>query len=213
MKLKTVFKITLAVGLLLLSFSATSYAASITSVSGTDGTNAFATSAESLTANTPLESTLTVSGTTNTGNVNVTIMISAEGTIVYVNQIVAESDGSFSFNFPVSLEAGYTYEVKVNTENSSTASKLYFKTEAASPLHYGDINGDEKVTSADATQIARKDANLTVAPVAAENIVAGLGDLNGDTYTNVNDATLIMRYDAGVPISAIAKERLSWYSK
>ncbi len=211
MIMRNILKLGVASGLLVLALSLTGYAASVTSVNGTDGVNAFATSADALTADTALESTLTVSGTVDIDEANVTIMISAEDTIVYVNQIVADEDGDFEFEFPVTLEAGYIYEVKVNTENSEKASELYFKTAA---LHYGDIDSDDKVTLDDAIYIARKYSNLTLpnATVMA-NLDAGLGDIDGINGVTLDDAIYVARKYSklSVPVGGVAEKRLAWY--
>lgn len=212
MKIKTFCKVGLIVGLLLIALGMTTYAASITSVSGTDGTNAFAATQEALGAYTPLDTTLSVSGTTDIGDVNVAILIEAEGTIVYVNQTVADSEGNFSFDFPVALQAGYVYVVKVNTENSATASKLYFHTEANEAPHYGDVNDDGKITSSDASSINKYlgNAKKLSAKVKA-NIEAGLADVNGDKKATSSDASSINKYlGRAKKLSNTVKERLAW---
>lgn len=208
MKLRNILKLGVVLCLLIFALSVTGYAASVTSVTGTDGTNTFATTADAVAAYTPLESTLTVSGTVDTAEANVTIMISAESTTVYVNQTVADSNGAFKFEFPVSLEGGYTYEVKVNTENSDTASAMYFKTENNK---YGDLNGDGKITGADTTLLSRHVAELKVSDAAKVSIAAGLADINGIGGITGADTTLLSRYVAELKVSDAATERLSWY--
>lgn len=208
MKLKNIFKIIIASSLLILALGITGYAASVTSVTGTDGTNTFQTSAGAVTAVTPLRSTLNVSGMVDTAEANVTIMISAEDTIVYVNQTVADSEGTFEFDFPVVLEGGYTYEVKVNTENSATAKTMYFKSEAK---HYGDLTGDEAIKIGDSTQLARYLVSLRISDTVKANIEAGLADLTGDGAVKSGDLTQLLRYLAQLGITDTAKERTAWY--
>lgn len=212
MKIKTFCKVGLIVGLLLIAFGMTTYAASITSVSGTDGTNAFAATQEALGAYTPLDTTLSVSGTTDTGDVNVAILIEAEGTIVYVNQTVADSKGNFSFDFPVALQAGYVYVVKVNTENSATASKLYFHTEANEAPHYGDVDGDGAITLNDVSNINKYYGKAArISATVTTNINAGLADIDGDGGVTFNDISSISKYlGKAARLSNTVKNRLAW---
>ncbi len=212
MKIKTFCKVGLIVGLLLIAFGMTTYAASITSVSGTDGTNAFAATQEALGAYTPLDTTLSVSGTTDTGDVNVAILIEAEGTIVYVNQTVADSEGNFSFDFPVALQAGYVYVVKVNTENSATASKLYFHTEANEAPHYGDVDGDGAITLNDVSNINKYYGKAArISATVTTNINAGLADIDGDGGVTFNDISSISKYlGKAARLSNTVKNRLAW---
>lgn len=212
MKIKTFCKVGLIVGLLLIAFGMTTYAASITSVSGTDGTNAFAATQEALGAYTPLDATLSVSGTTDIGDVNVAILIEAEGTIVYVNQTVADSKGNFSFDFPVALQAGYVYVVKVNTENSATASKLYFHTEANEAPHYGDVDGDGAITLNDVSNINKYYGKAArISATVTTNINAGLADIDGDGGVTFNDISSISKYlGKAARLSNTVKNRLAW---
>ena len=212
MKIKTFCKVGLIVGLLLIAFGMTTYAASITSVSGTDGTNAFAATQEALGAYTPLDTTLSVSGTTDIGDVNVAILIEAEGTIVYVNQTVADSKGNFSFDFPVALQAGYVYVVKVNTENSATASKLYFHTEANEAPHYGDVDGDGAITLNDVSNINKYYGKAArISATVTTNINAGLADIDGDGGVTFNDISSISKYlGKAARLSNTVKNRLAW---
>ena len=206
--MKNILKIGFVAALLILALSVTGFAASITSVEGTDGTNAFATSADALTADTALESTLTVSGTVDVADANVTIMISAEGTIVYVNQTVADENGAFEFEFPVTLENGYVYEVKVNTENSENASKLYFKTASAASINYGDVDGSGVLETLDAVYIARA-ANKMSVPASVTDADT-LGDVDGNGVLETLDAVYVARAANKMSVIDVAAERMAW---
>ena len=208
--MKKILKISFVVALLVLALSLTGYAASVTAVSGTDGTNAFATSADALTADTALETDLTVSGTVDTADANVTIMIEAEKTIVYVNQTVADENGAFEFDFPVTLEAGYTYEVKVNTENSEEASELYFKTAAATALKYGDVDGSGELETIDAVYVARV-ANKMSVPASVTDADT-LGDVDGSGELETIDAVYVARAANKMTVPATPAERMAWYT-
>lgn len=213
MKIKSILKIGAAVGLLFSALTMSTYAASITEVSGKDAANnAFAVSQTELTAYTPLSTTLTVTGKTDKAKMNTTILIEAENTTVYLNQTVSDENGNFSFSFPVALQGGYVYTVKVNTEDNDTASKLYFKTESTAPVHYGDVDGDGSLTTNDASSIYKYLGNAKrISATVKSNIVAGLGDVDGDTSLTTNDASAIYKYlGSAKRISATVKQRLAW---
>ncbi len=146
------------------------------------------------------------------GDVNVAILIEAEGTIVYVNQTVADSKGNFSFDFPVALQAGYVYVVKVNTENSATASKLYFHTEANEAPHYGDVDGDGAITLNDVSNINKYYGKAArISATVTTNINAGLADIDGDGGVTFNDISSISKYlGKAARLSNTVKNRLAW---
>ena len=173
--MKRILKLSLIVGVLFVLLSVSAFAASISSVSGTDGTNTFAESAAAVTAETPIESTITLSGTADTANANISIKVETEGVIVYVNQIVSKADKSFTFSFPVSLEHGRLYEIGMNIEGSTSApKKLYFK---APILKYGDLSRDNKVNNTDLTQLLRYASAKGYSNDTATSIAEGRGDI------------------------------------
>lgn len=212
MKVKTFCKIGLIVGLLLGAFGMSTYAANITSVTGSDGTNTFATSEDALTAETPLSSTLSISGKTDSAKANVTLMIEAEDTVVYLNQTVADSDGNFSFSFPVALEKGYVYTVKTNTEGSETAGKMYFKTAAKDVVRYGDVDGNKSLTNNDAVVLAKYMKGSTqISDTVKNNVEAGLGNVDASSTLTSNDIVALLKYMKGsTQVSSTVKERLAW---
>lgn len=58
----------------------------------------------------------------------------------------------------------------------------------------GDVNGDDKINSADAGLILRYDAGI----IKFDEITLKRGDVNGDGKVNSAEAGLILRYDAGI---------------
>lgn len=101
--------------------------------------------------------------------------------------------------------ATYTYDdlnrlTSVDYENGQTITYTYDAggnllsvTIAAAPVTiYGDVNGDSRINSGDATLVLRSYARLTT--LTSSQLIAA--DVNGDGKVNSADATLILRYYA-----------------
>ena len=114
--MKRILKLSLIVGVLFVLLSISAFAATVSSVSGTDGINAFPTTEAAITSETPVETSITLSGTIDAANVNVSVMIFSDDVPVYVNQVVSGQDGSFYLRFPAQLEYGRVYEVRMMRE-------------------------------------------------------------------------------------------------
>lgn len=209
--MKRILKLSLMVGVLFALLSISAFAATVTSLTGTDGVNTFPATEAELSAETPVETSITLSGTTDTANANVSVMIFSDNVAVYVNQVISMEDGSFSLNFPAQLEYGRVYEVRVNAEGSTTApQKCYFKAEM---LRYGDLTADDKVTTSDLQQLLRYISKKSCTENALAAIEEGRGDITGDNKANTLDLTQLLRYLSSYNISNTATSRLSWYVK
>ncbi len=209
--MKKILKLSLIVGVLFVLLSISAFAATVNSVSGTDGINRFPSTEAELVSETPLETSITLSGTTDVANVNVSVMIFSDDVPVYVNQVVSKADKSFTLSFPAILEYGRVYEVRINAEGStSAAKKLYFKAES---LKYGDLTNDKKVNTSDLQQLLRYISKQSCTATALAAIEEGKGDVTGDNKTNTSDLTQILRYVSNKNVSNTVKSRLSWYVK
>lgn len=161
------------------------------------------------------DNTVTVTLSGLTANEEATILVVTdevalasvtESDIVYIDQLTVAEDGTVTFTLDASaavpaeptadvyvdIYCGYTN--MADAAPLSGTAKIYTYVEETPEIMYGDVNGNGKVNTGDATQILRYDAGVvdfTEAQLTA-------ADVSGNGKVNTGDATQILRYDAGI---------------
>jgi hypothetical protein len=113
----------------------------------------------------------------------------ASGSGVLLNVTFEIKVGAATGSTPVGLEALLADEL-----GTALATTIVSGTVTISGGLVGDVNGDQKVNSADAILVLRFSAGLST-PTEAQRRA---GDVNGDGKTNSGDAILILRKSAGL---------------
>lgn len=114
--------------------------------------------------------------------------VPTKSNILYINQATAAENGTVTFDnvYPKSLVDSTIY---LSGTDLTGLTKMGF---IDLEVMYGDVNNDQKITSADATLSLRAAAKLIT--LEEEQITAA--DVNGDLKVTSADATLILRYAA-----------------
>lgn len=108
--------------------------------------------------------------------------------ILYINQTTATEDGTVTFDnvYPSAIKDSTVYLSGTDLDGLTKMGFIDLK------VMYGDVNNDQKITSADATLSLRAAAKL----ITLEEEQNTAADVNGDLKVTSADATLILRYAA-----------------
>lgn len=122
---------------------------------------------------------------------------STKSSVIYIDQTVSPTNGTYSFVVEKSKVQGKTLYLKNGATSVDTAAEktvTYSLSDGSENYSLGDITADGYIDMADAIKILRADAAIEVLNDAQTEA----GDVNGDGYVDMVDAILVLRYDAGL---------------
>ncbi len=122
---------------------------------------------------------------------------STKSSVIYIDQTVSPTNGTYSFVVEKSKVQGKTLYLKNGATSVDTAAEktvTYSLSDGSENYSLGDITADGYIDMADAIKILRADAALE----ELNDAQTEAGDVNGDGYVDMVDAILVLRYDAGL---------------